>query len=56
VETLVSFFAHALVVLFIIGTIGCLLVIPWTAVELIKAMLEPDTEEANGTSQTRSVS
>ena len=55
-EALVSILSRLLVVLFIVGAIGCLLVIPWTAVELVKAMLTPDEEEPNGTSAPRAVS
>jgi hypothetical protein len=32
-------------VLFAIGVVGCLLVIPVTAAALIKAMMEPDAPE-----------
>jgi hypothetical protein len=41
----VHLLARILLVLFVIGTLGCLLVIPATAAALIKAMLEPDAPE-----------
>jgi hypothetical protein len=56
VETLVNVLSHGLVILFIIGAIGCMLVIPLTAVELFKALFTRDEEEADGTSAPRAVS
>jgi hypothetical protein len=45
VETVVHLLARVLMVLFAIGVIGCLMVIPATAAALVKAMLEPDAPE-----------
>jgi hypothetical protein len=45
VETFVHLLARVLMVLFAIGVVGCLLVIPVTAAALIKAMMEPDAPE-----------
>jgi hypothetical protein len=45
VDTLLYFLSRVLIALFLIGVIGCLLVIPKTAFELFKVLLEPDTEE-----------
>jgi hypothetical protein len=44
-ETLVELLGKALVLLFLIGVAGCLLVIPRTAFELIQTLLEPDTDD-----------
>lgn len=44
-EDAIHLLARILLVLFIVGTIGCLMVIPATAFALIKAMLEPDDPE-----------
>jgi hypothetical protein len=45
VDILLEALGKLLVVLFIVGGIGCLIVIPITAKELIAALLEKDTEE-----------
>jgi hypothetical protein len=45
VEGAIHLLARILLVLFVVGTIGCLMVIPATAFALIKAMLEPDDPE-----------
>lgn len=44
-ETLLYFLTKLLIGLFIVGVIGCLLVIPTTAFELFKVLFEPDTDE-----------
>jgi hypothetical protein len=57
VETFVYLLSRVLIALFIVGVIGCLLVIPRTALELFKVLLEPDTdEEMAGHSQRRASS
>jgi len=51
-----SFFAALLRVLawmFAIGVAGCLLVIPITAFQWVKALVEPDTEEEMARSLSR---
>jgi hypothetical protein len=45
VETAVHLLSRLLLVLFAVGVLGCLLVIPVTAAALIKAMMEPDAPE-----------
>lgn len=44
-DATISALAAGLKVLFALGVLGCLLVIPATAVQLVKAMLERDSEE-----------
>jgi hypothetical protein len=45
VDTLLHIFTEVMFALFIIGAIGCLLVIPVTAFELFKVLFQPDTLE-----------
>jgi hypothetical protein len=49
---------RALLVLFAIGVLGCLIVIPATAVQLFKVLFQPDTAEetAGNTQKLRTVS
>jgi hypothetical protein len=44
-DVLFEILARTLLVLFAVGTAGCLLVIPITAVELFKTLFEPDTQD-----------
>lgn len=54
-DMLVELLGKTLVLLFTIGVAGCLLVIPRTAFELIKTLLQPDTADeiagSRGTTQ-----
>jgi len=44
---------EVITVLFAIGVIGCLVVIPITAFQWVKALVEPDTEEDMARSLSR---
>ena len=44
-EMFVDLLGKTLVLLFLIGVAGCLLVIPRTAFELIQTLFEPDTDD-----------
>lgn len=44
---------NVLLVLFAVGVVGCLLVIPATAFQLFKAVVEPDTDEETAPNNTQ---
>lgn len=52
-EHTLKIIAQVITVLFAIGVIGCLLVIPITAFQLFKVLFEPDTEEEVARSASR---
>jgi len=43
-ESMIAVFAHLLSWMFLIGAIGCILVIPIVAYRLFAVVFEPDTE------------
>lgn len=44
-DTLLYYMMRVLIGLFLVGLVGCLLVIPFTAVELFAALFQPDEPE-----------
>jgi hypothetical protein len=53
VEHLLKIIAQLITVLFAVGVVGCLMVIPITAFQLFKVLFEPDTEEEVARSASR---
>jgi hypothetical protein len=58
VDIVLFILSRVLLALFAVGVIGCLIVIPATAFQLFKAVIEPDTDEetAGNTQKLQAVS
>lgn len=54
-EQALKVISQIITVLFAIGVVGCLLVIPMTAFQLFRVLFEPDTEEEMARSAGRAV-